>query len=56
MDKITSLLQSRRAWAVAAGILLVVLHQGLGIDEDTATKIVALVAAWVLGDSIKNTA
>lgn len=56
MGKLTSLISSRRAWAVVAGILLVVLHQGLGVDEETATKIVALLGAWIIGDSIKNTA
>ncbi len=56
MGKITALFKSRRAWAVASGILLVVLHQGLGIDEATATKVVALIGAWVIGDSLKDTA
>ncbi len=56
MDKILSLLRSRRAWATVAGVLVVVLHQGLGIDEATATKVVALIGAWVIGDSIKDTA
>lgn len=56
MDKIISLFKSRRVWAVVAGVLLVVLHQGLGVDEATATKIVALIGAWVIGDSLNKTA
>ncbi len=56
MDKVLSLLRSRRAWATVAGVLIVLLHQGLGVDEATATKIVALIGAWVIGDSINKTA
>ncbi len=56
MSKLVSLVQSRRAWAIVAGILLVVLHQGLGVDEATANKIIALIGAWVIGDSLNKTA
>jgi hypothetical protein len=56
MDKVVALFKSRRAWAVVAGILLVILHQGLGIDEATATKIVVLIGSWVIGDSLHTTA
>lgn len=56
MNKILALFKSRRAWATVAGVLIVLLHQGLGVDEATATKIVALIGAWVIGDSIHTTA
>ena len=56
MDKIVALFASRRVYAVVAGILVVVLHEGIGLDETQALEIVTLVGAWVLGDTFRPTA
>lgn len=55
MDKLSSLFTSRRVGATVIGILVVILKDLLGLDEQTAMTIAGLLGAWVLGDSIKNT-
>lgn len=55
ISKLPSLINSRRFQAVTFGILLVIFQEGLGLDEATATKIVALISAWVVGDSLNKT-
>ena len=56
MEKLQALLKSRRFWAAASG-LLVVLTNGLGlsIEPEVIEQIVMLIAAWVIGDSIHKT-
>lgn len=55
-DKLKSLLQSRRFWAVASGLIVVVTKE-LGIanlDETQVTNIAMLIASWVLGESLRS--
>jgi hypothetical protein len=52
------LFQSRRFWALAAGVLAVVVHaatQGR-ISEQDVLSLTGLLIAWVFGDSIRKTA
>lgn len=55
-DKIKALLRSRRFWAVASGLIVVVTKE-LGIadlDETQVQNIATLIAAWVLGESLRS--
>lgn len=55
-DKLKSLLQSRRFWAVASGLIVVVTKE-LGIanlDESQVTNIAMLIASWVVGESLRS--
>jgi hypothetical protein len=56
MDKIKSLLQSRRFYAAVAG-LLAVFTEGFGIPiaASNLELIVGVVAAWIIGDSMNKT-
>jgi hypothetical protein len=55
IDKLAKLFGSRRFYATIAGLLVVVLQDTLGLSEDTAMEIAAIVIAWILGDSITKT-
>ena len=55
-EKFKTLLQSRRFWAVTSGLIVVVAKE-LGIadlDETQVQNIVNLIAAWVLGESLRS--
>jgi hypothetical protein len=55
-DKLKNLLRSRRFWAVVSG-LIVITTKELGIanlDESQVQNIATLVAAWVLGESLRS--
>lgn len=55
-EKFKALLQSRRFWAVTSGLIVVVTKE-LGIadlDETQVQNIVNLIAAWVLGESLRS--
>jgi len=54
-EKITSLFVSRRFQAAIAGMIVVVLHEQFGLPEETATNIVYIIMAWIVGDSITKT-
>ncbi len=56
MNKILSLFESRRFWAAVAGVAVVILSDTLGMSQEQATKIVALLGAWIVGDSLNKTA
>ena len=56
--KLASLCESRRFWISVAGIAVAVSqHMGnpLGISEEQIHDIVLLLAAWVVGDSVRKT-
>ncbi len=55
-DKIKTLLKSRRFWAIASGLIVVVTKE-LGIadlDETQVQNIALLISAWVLGESYRS--
>lgn len=55
-DKLKNLLKSRRFWAVASG-LIVIVSKELGIadlDETQVQNMVVLIATWVLGESLRS--
>lgn len=55
MDKLISLVKSRRFWAAVGGAVVIALQDVIGIDEQTANGLVALVIAWIVGDSLTKT-
>lgn len=53
--KIAALLRSRRFWATVAGGAVTAAAPAIGLTADQALGVAGLVAAWVIGDSVKNT-
>ncbi len=53
--KLTSLINSRRFYALVAGILTVIFQDGLGLTDQTTMEVVGLLMAWIVGDSINKT-
>ncbi len=55
VDKIKSLVKSRRFWTAIGTVVTVALQDVIGIPEETATSIVAVAVAWIVGDSLRTT-
>ena len=56
MDKLKSLFKSRRFIKMAAGVVVVIFgHYGLDINSQQEIEIVALLSAWIIGDSVRET-
>tara|TARA_A100001515_G_scaffold138980_1_gene133136 strand:- start:1620 stop:1790 length:171 start_codon:yes stop_codon:yes gene_type:complete len=55
MDKLKSLLKSRRFWTAVASVVVVAMNEALGIPEDTANAIAAIGVSWIVGDSLRTT-
>jgi hypothetical protein len=50
---ISELFKSKRFWAAAATIAVVVLKDRLPLSEDQIQELVWVVAAWIVGDSVR---
>jgi hypothetical protein len=55
VDKLKTLVKSRRFWTAVGAIVVVVLNDVLGLPEGTANTIVAMGVAWIVGDSLRAT-
>ena len=55
IDKLKALARSRRFWVAVGGVVVIAANATLGIDEDTANKLVAIAVAWIVGDSLRVT-
>lgn len=55
LDKLKTLLKSRRFWTAVGGVFVVSINETLGIPEETANTIVAIGVAWIVGDSLRVT-
>ncbi len=57
MDKVRSLLKSRRFWVSAVGLAGVVSTElfGVTLDTEQIVGIVTIVVAWVIGDTVRET-
>lgn len=55
VDKVKSLVKSRRFWTAIGTVVTIALQDVIGIPEDTATSIVAIAVAWIVGDSLRAT-
>ena len=57
-DKVQSMFKSRRFWIAVSGLLVVFADTftGEGIaNPDTIQQVTLLVAAWIVGDSLRKT-
>ena len=52
--KLPDVFKSKKAQAVAAGILLVIFKDALGLSAEDATKLVELIMAYLLGQGIAD--
>jgi hypothetical protein len=50
---ISELFKSKRFWAAAATVAVVVLKDRLPLSEDQIQELVWVVAAWIVGDSVR---
>jgi uncharacterized protein YebE (UPF0316 family) len=56
IDKLKSLLKSRRFYAAVTGILIVISDGlGLGLSPDAINNVVMCIVAWIVGDSVTKT-
>ena len=57
MDKLQSLLKSRRFWAAAAGLIIVLAKDQLGLNltEEQVVEVGTLISVWIFSDSIRKT-
>ena len=55
MDKVKSLLKSRRFWVSAVGLAAVISSElfGFALDTDQIVGVITIVTAWVIGDTIR---
>jgi hypothetical protein len=52
-EKFLALIQSKRAIAALAGVLMMFFSPAMGLDEDLAITIVEAIVAMIIGDSIR---
>ena len=55
IDKLKALMKSRRFWTAVGGVFVGVANEAVGLDEATATSVVAIAVAWIVGDSLRLT-
>ena len=55
VDKLKSMVRSRRFWTAVGTVVTVALQDVVGIPPETATSIVAVAVAWIVGDSLRAT-
>jgi len=55
MNKWTALFYSRRFWAAVGGVLVIALHDVIGISEDDANKILVIVLGWIFANAYRPT-
>ena len=57
MSKWKALLQSRRFWVSAVGLIAVIASDTFGLELNTEQMvgIITVVVAWVIGDSVRPT-
>ena len=55
VDKLKSLVRSKRFWTAVGTVVTVSLQDVVGIPPETDTSIVAVAVAWIVGDSLRPT-
>lgn len=57
MDKVKSLIKSRRFWAASFGVVAVVASNlfEVELNVEQLTAIAVMVSAWILGDTVRPT-
>jgi len=56
-NKLKSLFKSRRFWAAAAGLIVVVAGESFGmkLDETQILAVAGVIVAWITGDTFRRT-
>ena len=55
VDKIKALVRSKRFRTAVGTVVTVALQDVVGIPPETATSIVAVAVAWIVGDALRPT-
>ena len=58
MEKLRALVKSRRFWSGVSGLVVICADTFLGegsVNPDTVQAVTLLVAAWIVGDSLRAT-
>ena len=55
IDKIKVVVKSKRFWTAVGTVATVCLQDVLGMPPETATSMVAVAVAWIVGDSLRAT-
>lgn len=53
---LSDLVKSKRFWAAAAMVAVVVLKDKVPLDEQQITNLVMAVGSWIVGDSLRSVA
>jgi hypothetical protein len=53
-DKLTILLQSRKFWASAVAITIVLAGPAAGLSQETITKVTITVVGYILGTALED--
>ncbi len=53
--KMKNLLESKRFWAAVASVVAVAVGDKLPFSEQQISEIIMVVAAWIVGDSLRST-
>ena len=59
VDKLKTMVKSRRFWVGVAGLVVVFADAVFGegtVNPETVTNVTLVVAAWIVGDSLRVTA
>ena len=59
MEKVRALVRARRFWVGVSGMIVICADTLVGegtINPDTVQAVTLLVAAWIVGDSLRETA
>ena len=59
MEKVRALVRSRRFWVGVSGMIVICADTLVGegtINPDTVQSVTLFVAAWIVGDSLRETA
>ena len=55
IEKLKGLVRSRRFWTAVGSVVVVILHDTLGIPEEMANTVAAIAVSWIVGDSLRPT-
>lgn len=54
-DKINTMFKSRRFWVAVSGVIVIVAQDVIGLSQAQAEPIIAILIAWIVGDSLEKT-
>lgn len=54
-DKINTMFKSRRFWVAVSGVIVIVAQDLIGLSQAQSEPIIAILIAWIIGDSLEKT-